>query len=366
MTEHLQKLTDTGVSIWLDDLSRERLNTGSLQDLIANQNVVGVTTNPSIFNAAISGGSVDYAPQIADFKTRKISVGEAIRTMTATDVRNACEVFADIYDSTEGYDGRVSIEVAPGLARDAAGTIAEAKVLHWLVDRENVLIKIPATKESLPAITESLANGISVNVTLIFSVPRYEEVIDAWLTGLEQATANGLDLSKIHSVASFFVSRVDTNIDEALEAIGSDEAKALLGQAGIANARLAYGAFEKAAASERWKALEAKGARIQRPLWASTGVKDPAYPDDRYVVELAGPKIVNTMPEKTLRAVEDHGRDDGDTVSGTQAQAQGVFDQLAAVGVNLDQIFQDLEDQAVEKFIVAWDELLDNLEKAIS
>lgn len=366
MTDHLKALSDAGVSIWLDDLSRERINTGNLKELIAKEHVVGVTTNPAIFNAAISGGSADYAEQVADLKTRKTDVGEAIRSITAMDVRDACEIFADIYNSTDGYDGRVSIEVDPRLARETAATIAEAKGLHWLVDRENVLIKIPATKEGLPAITEVLANGISVNVTLIFNVDRYEEVIDAWLTGLEKADANGQDLSKIHSVASFFVSRVDSNIDAALDEIGSDEAKALLGQAGIANARLAYGAFEQAVASDRWKALEAKGARVQRPLWASTGVKDPAYADDRYVVELAGPRIVNTMPEATMRAVEDHGRDEGDTISGTQAESQAIFDKLVAAGVDLPAVFQGLEDEGVDKFIVAWNELLDNLQKAIS
>lgn len=366
MTNHLEALSNTGVSIWLDDLSRERLNTGNLQELIDGSNVVGVTTNPAIFNAAISGGSVDYADQIADLKTRKVDVGEAIRSMTAADVRQACEIFTDIYNKSDGYDGRVSIEVDPRLARETAATIAEAKGLHWLVDRENVLIKIPATKEGLPAITEVLSNGISVNVTLIFNVDRYEEVLEAWLTGLEKADANGEDLSKIHSVASFFVSRVDSNIDNALTAIGTDDAKALLGQAGIANARLAYGAFEKLVASERWKALEAKGARVQRPLWASTGVKDPAYADDRYVVDLAGPRIVNTMPEATLNAVRDHGHDNGDTISGTQAQAQEVFDKLVAAGVDLPAVFQELEDEGVDKFIVAWKELLGNVEAAIS
>lgn len=366
MTDHLKDLSEVGVSVWLDDLSRERLTSGSLAELLVTSSVVGVTTNPSIFDKAISGGSAEYAAQVADLAIRGCSTEESIRAMTAFDVRWACDILRDIYDNTEGYDGRVSIEVDPRLARQTKATIAEASALHWLVDRENVLIKIPATIEGLPAITATIAAGISVNVTLIFSVERYEAVIEAWLVGLEQAQAAGLDLSKIHSVASFFVSRVDSAVDAALGKIGNEEAAALAGQAGIANARLAWGAYEKLKASDRWKALEAAGAVPQRPLWASTGVKDPAYPDDRYVVELAGPGLVNTMPEGTMNAVAAHGHVSGDTISGTQAQAQEVFDKLTAVGVDLPTVFDELEAEGVTKFVEAWDDLLDNVRKALA
>lgn len=366
MTDRLKELSEVGVSIWLDDLSRSRLTTGNLADLLANDSVVGVTTNPSIFDKAISSGGAEYSQQIADAKARKLSVDEAIRTMTTYDVRWACDLLKPTYDSTEGYDGRVSIEVDPRMANETEATIAEAKALHWAVDRENVLIKIPATLEGLPAITATLAEGISVNVTLIFSVERYEAVMDAWLSGLEQAKAAGKDLSTIHSVASFFVSRVDTNIDAALEKIGTPEAEALKGEAGIANARLAWAAYEETIASDRWKALESAGARRQRPLWASTGVKDPKYADDRYVVDLAAPGCVNTMPEATLNAVKDHGNVHGDSVSGTKAESQKVFDDVAAVGVDIPQVFDDLETQGVEKFIEAWDDLIENVKKALS
>ena len=344
MTDNLKALTDTGVSIWLDDLSRDRLISGNLEEIIKNDHVVGVTTNPSIFDKAIAGGSSAYAEQVHELKIRKVDVGEAIRLMTAYDVRWACDLFRSIYESTEGFDGRVSIEVDPRLAHQTDPTAAEARALHWQVDRENVLIKIPGTMEGLPAITKTIARGISVNVTLIFSVARYKLVQDAWLSGLEQAKADGRDLSKIHSVASFFVSRVDTTIDNALSKIGGPEAEGLRGKAGIANARLAYSAFEELLASDRWKALAAAGAKPQRPLWASTGVKDPSYADDRYVVELAAPMVVNTMPEATLRAVADHGHVTGNTIVGTAEEAQKIFDQIAAAGVDLDAVFKELED----------------------
>ena len=366
MTDRLAELSQVGVSIWLDDLSRERLVSGNLASMLETDSVVGVTTNPAIFDKAITSGGADYAGQLADAKLRKLSVDEAIRTMTTYDVRWACDLLRPIYDRTEGYDGRVSIEVDPRMARETAPTIAEAKALHWTVDRENVLIKIPATIEGLPAITEVISDGISVNVTLIFSVERYEAVMDAWLSGLEQAKEKGQDLSKIHSVASFFVSRVDTAIDNELSKIGTPEAEALKGKAGIANARLAWGAYQKMLESDRWKALKAAGAREQRPLWASTGVKDPKYADDQYVVELAAPGCVNTMPEATLLAVKDHGNVHGDTVSGTEAEAQQVFDDLAAVGIDLPAVFDGLEVEGVDKFVEAWDELIENVKKALA
>ncbi len=366
MTDRLKELSDVGVSIWLDDLSRERLVSGNLEALVANEHVVGVTTNPAIFDKAISSGGADYAEQIADAKARNLAVDEAIRTMTTYDVRWACDILRSVYDGSKGFDGRVSIEVDPRMARKTTPTIAEAKALHWTVDRENVLIKIPGTLEGLPAITEVIGSGISVNVTLIFSVDRYEQVIDAWLAGLEKANAAGLDLSKIHSVASFFVSRVDSMIDAELDKIGTDEAVALKGDAGIANARLAWQAYQAMLDTDRWKALAAAGAVPQRPLWASTGVKDPAYADDRYVVELAAPGCVNTMPEPTLNAVKDHGHIHGDTVTGTYADAQSVLDQLSEIGVDLADVFTRLEEEAVTKFVDPWNDLIENVKKALA
>jgi transaldolase len=366
MPDRLKELSEVGVSIWLDDLSRERLTSGSLAEMVENDHVVGVTTNPAIFDKAISSGGADYANQISDAKARGLSVDEAIRTMTTFDVRWACDILRPVYDRTKGFDGRVSIEVDPRFARDTAATVAEAKALHWTVDRENVLIKIPATVEGLPAISEVIGEGISVNVTLIFSVARYQAVMDAWLSGLEKAQAAGKDLSKIHSVASFFVSRVDSMIDAELDSIPRDVAESLKGEAGIANARLAWEAYEKMLSTDRWKALKDAGAVEQRPLWASTGVKDPAYPDDRYVVELAAPGCVNTMPEPTLQAVKDHGNVHGDTVTGSYADAHRVFDQLTTEGVNLDDVFERLEEEGVVKFVEAWEDLIANVQKALS
>lgn len=364
MTDRLAELSDLGVSIWLDDLSREALQSGQLAERVQDWHVVGVTTNPAIFDKAITGGSEDYATQVTELGIRGVSVDEAVRALTEYDVRWACDVLAPVADRTAMVDGRVSIEVDPRLAHKTAATVAEAKDLHWAVDRPNVLIKIPATLEGLPAITEVLAQGISVNVTLIFSVDRYEQVLDAWMSGLEQAQANGLDLSTIISVASFFVSRVDSNIDAQLDAIGGD-ALELRGKAGVANARLAWAAYERAMASDRWKALAAAGAHPQRPLWASTGVKDPAYPADMYVVDLVAPGCVNTMPEATLIAVKDAGNIHGDTVTGTEAESQAVFDALAAAGIDLDAVFAELEDEGVTKFIDSWQALLDNLQVAL-
>lgn len=366
MTDRLAELSDIGVSIWLDDLDRGRLTSGGLADLIANSHVVGVTTNPAIFDHSITSGAAAYAEQVTDLAVRGVDVGEAVRALTAFDVRWACDVMRPVYDRTNGADGRVSIEVDPRLARATDATIAEAKALWWQVDRPNLLVKIPATLEGLPAITAALGAGISVNVTLIFSVERYGAVMDAYMSGLELAAANGHDLAGIHSVASFFVSRVDSNVDAALNAIGTPAATALLGQAGIANARLAWAAFEEVTAGERWQNLAAQGANPQRPLWASTGVKNPDYADDRYVVDLAAPNCVNTMPEKTLDAVRDHGNVHGDTVSGTGPAAQAVFDAVTAVGVDLDAVFAELESDGVTKFIDAWENLLDNLRQALA
>ena len=365
MTDHLADLSAIGVSIWLDDLDRGRLIGGGLQELIDSSHVVGVTTNPAIFDNSITNGATEYASQVADLAIRGVDVGEAVRALTAYDVRWACDLFAPIYEATGGQDGRVSIEVDPRLARDTDATVAEAKALWWQVDRPNLLVKIPATIEGLPAITAVLGEGISVNVTLIFSVARYREVMDAYMAGLELAQANGHDISKIHSVASFFISRVDTAVDDALDKIGTDEARALLGEAAVANGHLAWAAYEEVCAGQRWQALAAAGANRQRPLWASTGLKNPAYPDDRYVVELAAPGCVNTMPEKTLDAVRAHGNVHGDTITGHGPEAQHVFDQLTAVGVDLDEVFTHLEEDGVVKFVDAWNNLLENLAGAL-
>ncbi|WP_181772665.1 transaldolase [Amycolatopsis pittospori] len=365
--DKLAQLSEAGVSIWLDDLSRERLNTGNLAGLIRDKHVVGVTTNPTIFANAMSKGEA-YDEQTKELAARGADVEATIRELTTTDVRNAADLFRDVYTATNGVDGRVSIEVDPRLAKETDKTVAEAQDLWKTVDRPNVLIKIPATEEGLPAITRTLAEGISVNVTLIFSVERYKKVIEAYFAGLEQAKANGHDLKGIHSVASFFVSRVDTEIDKRLDAIGTDEAKALRGEAAIANARLAYAAFEELSATDRWKKLAEAGANAQRPLWASTGVKDPEYSDTRYVDQLVVKDTVNTMPEKTLDAAADHADVTGDTVTGKGADAQAVFDKLSAVGIDITDVFLTLENEGVEKFEKSWVELLETvtgqLEKA--
>ncbi|MER5730881.1 transaldolase [Streptomyces sp. NPDC002138] len=361
MTDALKRLSDEGVAIWLDDLSRKRITSGNLAELIDQQHVVGVTTNPSIFQKAISSGD-GYEQQLADLAARKVTVDEAIRMITTADVRDAADILRPVYDATEGQDGRVSIEVDPRLAHETTATIAEAKQLAWLVDRPNTLIKIPATKAGLPAITEVIGRGISVNVTLIFSLARYREVMDAYLAGLEKAKAAGLDLSKIHSVASFFVSRVDSEIDKRLDAIGTADAKALKGKAALANARLAYEAYEEVFSSERWAALDKAQANKQRPLWASTGVKDPAYKDTLYVVDLVAPGTVNTMPEATLEATADHGEVSGDTIRGTYDQARAELDAVAKLGISYDDVVQLLEDEGVEKFEASWIDLLKSTE----
>ncbi|MEV5875031.1 transaldolase [Streptomyces sp. NPDC052101] len=357
MTDALKRLSEEGVAIWLDDLSRKRITSGNLAELIDQQHVVGVTTNPTIFQKAISGGD-GYEQQVTDLAARKVTVEEAIRMITTADVRDAADILRPVFDATGGQDGRVSIEVDPRLAHHTKATVAEAKQLAWLVDRPNTLIKIPATKAGLPAITEVIGLGISVNVTLIFSLERYREVMAAYLAGLEKAKERGLDLSLIRSVASFFVSRVDSEIDKRLNGIGTDEAKALRGKAAVANARLAYEAYEEVFSSDRWNALENAGANKQRPLWASTGVKDPAYPDTLYVTELVAPNTVNTMPEATLEATEDHGEVTGDTVAGTYEQARADLDALEKLGISYDDVVQVLEDEGVEKFEASWNDLL--------
>ena len=356
----LGQLSEAGVSVWLDDISRDRLRTGNLQSLMDDFHVVGVTSNPTIFAKALSTGS-SYDGQIADLKIRGVSVDEAARLITTYDIRWACDVLRPAYDASNGIDGRVSIEVDPRLARETEKTIAEARALWWMVDRPNLFIKIPATREGLPAITQAISEGISVNVTLIFSLERHGEVIDAYMAGLEQAKAAGHDLSKIASVASFFVSRVDTEVDARLDKLGTPEAEALRGTAAIANARLAYELFEQKCAEARWLALAASGANVQRPLWASTSTKDPSFPDTMYVVELVVSDTVNTMPEATIKATADHGQLRGDTVHGTYDASRKVFEDLEELGISYDDVVQVLEEEGVAKFATSWNELLDTI-----
>jgi transaldolase len=348
------------VSVWLDDISRDRLRTGNLQELIDHYHVVGVTSNPTIFAHALDHGTA-YDGQIEDLKTYGVSVDEASRVITTYDIRWGCDVLRPVYDATDGQDGRVSLEVDPRLARNTAATIAEARALWWMVDRPNLLVKIPATREGLPAITQAISEGISVNVTLIFSLQRYGEVIDAYMEGLEKAIAAGRDLSRIRSVASFFVSRMDTEVDARLDKLSTPEAAALRGKTAVANARLAYELFEQRIATDRWRALQAQGARTQRPLWASTSTKDPAFPDTMYVVDLVVADTVNTMPEATLRATADHGQLHGDTVHGTYDASRQVLADMEKLGISYDDVVQVLEEDGVAKFEASWNELLDTI-----
>ncbi len=363
-TTTLHLLSAAGVSVWLDDLSRDRLTSGSLAEQITTRAIAGVTSNPSIFQAAVSKSS-QYDEQIA--RLAGAGAEAAVREITTDDVRAACDVLAEVYEASGRVDGRVSIEVDPRLAYDTARTIEEARALHDEVGRENVMIKIPATVEGLPAITQALGEGISVNVTLIFSLERYAAVVEAFLSGLEKAAENGHDLTRIGSVASFFVSRVDTEVDKRLGALGADPG--LRGVAAIANARLAYEHHEHVLASQRWASLAERGARPQRPLWASTSVKDPAYPDTMYVDELVAPGVVNTMPESTIEAFLDHGEahEDGwNTIAGTYAEARTAFARLAEAGVDMDDVTAQLEREGVDKFIASWEDLLATVDKALS
>jgi len=356
MTDRLRDLNDAGVAIWLDDLSRERLTSGSLQRFVDDSYLKGVTSNPTIFAKALTDAD-EYASAVAELAKRGATLDEAVRKLTTDDVRDACDILRPVYDRTDGVDGRVSIEVDPRLALKTGETIDEAKELWRIVDRENLYIKIPATVEGLPAITATLAEGISVNVTLIFSIDRYRAVMDAFFAGVEQARDNGHDLSRLGSVASFFVSRVDTEVDKRLDAIGSAEAKDLRGKAAVANAHLAFEAYEQAFATERWATLSAAGAKPQRPLWASTGTKDPTYSDTLYVDELVTDGVVNTMPEKTMNAFADHGTVAGDTVRGRYAEAREVIARLEALGISYTDVVNVLEEEGVDKFDTSWEEL---------
>ncbi|MDX6324581.1 MAG: transaldolase [Nocardioidaceae bacterium] len=360
-SDRLAELAAAGVSIWLDDLSRERIDSGNLADLVKNRSVVGVTTNPTIFATALKDGE-RYDDQVAGLTRGGASVDDVIAEITTDDVRNACDVFIETFEKSDGVDGRVSIEVAPALAFDTEGTIESAHNLWRKVDRPNLFIKIPATDEGLPAIVETLGEGISVNVTLIFGIDRYEHVMTAYLEGLEKAKNRGVDLSTMHSVASFFVSRVDTETDARLEKIGTDEAMAMRGKAAVANARLAFERYERVFSDERFTTLAEAGARPQRPLWASTGVKNPEYSDTLYVTDLATSGTVNTMPEKTLQAFADHGELHGDQVRGRYDEAREVMAQLADLGVEYDDVIEALEQEGVDKFVASWHELVGTVE----
>ncbi|MEU1756492.1 transaldolase [Micromonospora matsumotoense] len=373
MTDRLGDLTAAGVAVWLDDLSRVRLSSGGLDQLRREKHVAGVTTNPTIFAKALSDAD-EYNWQLKDLATRGIEVEEAVRMLTTYDVRWACDVMRPSYDGSDGVDGRVSIEVDPRVAHDSDKTVAEAKALWWLVDRPNLFIKIPATEAGLAAITATLAEGISVNVTLIFGLDRYSAVMEAFLTGLEQARANGHDLSAIGSVASFFVSRVDSEIDkqldrmagEASDGAGKERALGLKGRAAVANAQLAYERYTEVFSSDRWQALADAGAHPQRPLWASTSTKNPDYRDVIYVEELIAPGTVNTMPESVVQAYAEHGETRGDTVTGAYDAARKVFADLAAVGIDMDDVIATLEREGVEKFEASWGELLEGVRKSLT
>jgi transaldolase len=360
----LADLSAQGVSVWLDDLSRELLAGGELQALISGRHVVGVTTNPTIFASALARGD-RYNDQMAELAGQGAGTDAAVLAITTDDVRTACDVFAPVYRRSGGTDGRVSIEVDPRLSRDAGATITMARTLWDTVHRDNLFIKIPATQEGLAAITTAISEGISVNVTLIFSLDRYRDVMGAYLTGLEKARAGGLNLAAIESVASFFVSRVDTEVDARLDRLGTPEAASLRGTAAIANARLAYQAFREVTASQRWQDLAAAGARQQRPLWAATGVKDDAYPDTMYVSELIAPQTVNTMPGTTLAAFADHGQATGDTISGRFAEARQTLDRLAAAGVDFGDVTAQLEREGLGKFEKSWAELGDTVTREL-
>jgi transaldolase len=364
MSDRLKALAEAGVSIWLDDLSRERIETGNLAELVKNRSVTGVTTNPTIFAAALANGE-RYDEQVRRLAALGTGVDDAVFELTTDDVRQACDVLMDTWTETGGVDGRVSIEVPPGLAADTEGTIAAAKALWMAVERPNLLVKVPATTEGAPAISTLLGEGINVNVTLIFGIDRYKAVMEAYLEGLEKAQANGHDLHTIHSVASFFVSRVDTEVDKRLEALGAEGTDDLMGRAGIANARLAYREFEEVFSSDRFVALKEKGAREQRPLWASTGVKNPDYSDTMYITELVVPNTVNTMPEKTMDAFADHGEVHGDRITAMYDDAQEVMDRLEALGIHYDDVIAVLEREGVEKFVASWDEMVDTVRESM-
>lgn len=356
-TTPLQQLSDAGVAVWLDDLSRQMIDSGHLKELLETRNVVGVTSNPTIFAKAVTDPSA-YDDSFRELARAGVPVEEAVNKLITDDVRSACDVLAPVYERTEGLDGRVSLEVSPDIAHDTDATIQQARELWNTVDRPNLFIKIPATREGLAAITAATAEGISVNVTLIFSLDRYRAVMNAYLTGLEQALEAGRDISQIQSVASFFISRIDTAIDAELEELDSDAARDVMGKAAIANGHLAYEAYAEVFGTPRWKTLTESGGNPQRPLWASTGVKNPEYRDVRYVEELIVNNCVNTMPGATMEAFADHGQVRGDTVTGHASEAEEVLDTVERLGISYVKITEQLEKEGVSKFADSWSELV--------
>ncbi len=365
MTDSLAALVRSGVSLWLDDLGRELITSGDLARLVRDRHVSGVTTNPSIFARAIAGSAV-YAGALADLAKLGVTADEALLRLTVEDVTTACDILRPVYEASDGVDGRVSIEVDPRLAHDTAATIAQARYLWQAVDRPNAFVKIPAARQGLPAITACLAEGISINVTLLFSLTRYDQVREAFLTGLERAAQAGHDLHRIASVASFFVSRVDRAVDARLDQMDTPQAQLLRGQAAIANARLAYQRYEQMLASDRWQALARAGARPQRLLWASTSTKDPTFSDTRYVVELVAPNVVSTMPQATLHAVADHGVIPTDSIHRTYPQSRTVLAELGRIGVDYNDVVTQLENDGISAFDRAWDELTDEVQLRLS
>ena len=360
MSSGTQEVSNRGVSVWLDYLSRDLINSGGLQQLIDEKNVVGVTTNPSIFQKSITESAVYDLSGFGDVDT-------AVWTLISNDVRDACDILKPTYEESGGVNGRVSIEVDPRLAHDFLKTRLEAERLFRLVNRENVMIKIPAVEESLPAITEVLAQGISVNVTLIFSHQRYHEVMNAFTDGIEAAKNNGHDISKIHSVASFFVSRIDTAVDELLEQNGSEEALSLCGRVAASYTQLAYqecqNFFDN---NQRWIELEEAGGNRQRPLWASTGTKNPSYPPTLYVDSLVFPGTVNTMPEPTLTALFENSNDELYPREVSYQNAGLILEKLSELGISMDDVVRQLEQEGVEKFIASWEDLLSDIQGKLS
>jgi transaldolase len=366
MADRLQRLTDQGVSVWVDSIARDWLQKGELGRLRDDYHVVGVTSNPTIFAAAMGEGSF-YDDQLAALARQGQDSSEIFEALALDDIRAAADDLAEVFGRNAG-DGYVSFEVPPDIARDTEATTRAARRLFDAIDRPNAFIKIPATAEGLPAISASIADGINVNVTLIFALARYREVVEAYLSGLEELDRRGGDLSRVASVASFFVSRVDTMIDPLLQELSgrggpeAEEARALLGRAGIDNAKLAYQAWGELFGGPRWEALAAKGARKQRCLWASTSTKNPDYRDVMYVEELIGRETVNTMPLATIEAFADHGEVRGQTVLEDMDGAQRLWPRLAALGIDEGDIGRRLEDEGVEKFAVSYEEALQTVE----
>ena len=361
---NLHGLHHSGVSVWSDQISKAMLDSGELARRLEEDAVTGVTSNPTIFANAIVG-SDDYTDHLRDLRSGGASAEEIVKSLMAEDITRACDVLIDVYRSSEGRDGFVSVEVSPTLAADTADTVAEARDWVKQINRPNLLVKVPATPEGIPAIRRLVGEGISVNVTLIFSLERYGEVIDAYLTGLEHYHEVGGDLSRVASVASFFVSRFDTEVDRRLQDLDSTEAQALLGVAAVANARAAYGVFLNEFAGPRYAQVAAKGGHPQKPLWASTSTKNPGYPDLLYVDNLVAPNSINTMPLDTIEAYQDHGDPNPAAFNEFDIEeAEKTLHRLHEAGVDYDDVVQTLEEEGVDKFVASWNELLEGVESA--